>query len=73
MSTKSKAKSVGGKSASAKPVGPFVPEPLPPVTPVPTGSPPTDLPFPEWSDQEINVEKWDLAKGKVSTEYINKE
>lgn len=26
---------------------------------------PNRLPFPEWSDQDVNNEKWDLGKQKV--------
>lgn len=29
------------------------------VTPIPEGKSPADLPFDEFSDQEINNEKWD--------------
>lgn len=60
MSSKSKTgKSSGGKSIVSNP------EPLPPVTRIATGSDPSALPFPEWSDQELNAEKWDLPKPKV--------
>lgn len=65
MSTKTK--STAGKSA-AVPVEPFVP-----YTPVPEGIDPSCLPFPEWSDQGLNAEQWDVPKSKVSTTLLRRE
>lgn len=31
------------------------------------GTDPSKLPFPEWSDQEVNAERWDVPKNQVKS------
>ncbi|KAK5649575.1 hypothetical protein RI129_000604 [Pyrocoelia pectoralis] len=59
MSNAKSAKASAGKAPSLP-----VYEHPPQVTPVPVATNPSSLPFPEWSDQDINAEKWDVPKPK---------
>lgn len=36
-----------------------------PTIPEKPGTDPSTLPFPVWSDQEVNAEEWDVPKRKV--------
>lgn len=50
-----------GESGGGKSIASAV-EQSPPVTPAFEGNDPTTLPFPEWSDDALNAEKWDIPK-----------
>ncbi|XP_025833934.1 uncharacterized protein LOC108741701 [Agrilus planipennis] len=63
----SKAKGKGKSKGSSGTGASSLADTFVPLIPPDTGSDQSYLPFPEWTDQSLNAEKWDKPKGKAPT------